>query len=103
MIAHGASIIELKIGRLKKANEALSKRKTQKRKVIKGSISRSVSKSLQSASQGGNQQVIKRNEVAPTRRQRRYGRCREPGHRVKTCPQPQLVSPDIIDPALLTS
>ena len=36
MIAHGASIMEIEIGQLRKANETLSKRKQRKKKSTEG-------------------------------------------------------------------
>jgi hypothetical protein len=104
MIAHGASIMEVEIGRLRKANEALSKRKQRKKKVLKGFISKSIADGLQLVAQRQGQDIIDQTNTTDNgavRRQRRCGRCREPGHRIETCPQPQLATPENIDPSLI--
>jgi hypothetical protein len=106
MIAHGASIMEVEIGRLRKANETLSKRKTRKRKVLKGFVSKSIADRLQLIAQRQNQGTVDQTNAAdngPVQRQRRCGRCREPGHRIDTCLQPQLATPDNVDPSLLSN
>ena len=46
MIAHGAQIMEVEIGRLRKANELLLMRKQRKKKVLKGFVSRSIADGL---------------------------------------------------------
>jgi len=84
MIAHGASIMEAELGRLRTANELLSKRKSRKRKVLKGLNIASIAGGLKRKES----QAIARNagsgsSSAP--KQRRCGRCREPGHRIETC------------------
>jgi hypothetical protein len=106
MIAHGASIMEAEIKNLRKANEILSKRKQRKRKVLKGFVSRSITDGLQLVAQRQGQDTIDQTGTAddgPVRRQRRCGRCREPGHRIETCPQPQLATTENVDPSLLSN
>ena len=106
MIAHGASIMEVEINQLRKANEALSKRKARKRKVLKGFVSRSITDGLQSILQHQNRaqnQQISKSSDNPVRRVRRCRRCREPGHRVETCPQPVLATLENVDPSLLSN
>jgi hypothetical protein len=105
MIAHGASIMEVEIARLRKANTLLSKRKQHKKKVLKGAMPRSIADGLQLSAQLAGQDIDRQNGASddgPVRRQRRCGRCREPGHRVETCPQPQLTAPENVDPSLLS-
>jgi hypothetical protein len=106
MITHRASIIEIEIKHLRKANKILSKRKQHKQKVLKGFVSKSIADGLQLAAQRQGQDIINQSNTAddgPVRRQRRCGRCREPGHRIETCPQPQLATPENIDPSLLSN
>jgi hypothetical protein len=84
MIAHGASIMEAEIGRLRTANALLSKRKSRKRKVLKGVNTISVAAGIKLNKQRSvAKSAATRNHSTP--KQRRYGRCREPGHRIKTC------------------
>jgi hypothetical protein len=106
MIAHGASIMEIEIGRLRRANNILTQRKTRKKKVLKGAVTRSIADGLQLSTQRGDQDTneqIGATNNGPVRRQQRCGRCRELGHRVTTCKQPQLTTPENIDPCLLSS
>lgn len=84
LIAHGASMMQLEIERLRSANRVLSKRKAQKRKVLKGATTISVASGLEI----GSQLAISRNATANSGsepRRRRCGRCRQPGHRIETC------------------
>jgi hypothetical protein len=46
MIAHGASIMEAEIVRLRKANTTLSARKQRKKKVLKGADTRLIADGL---------------------------------------------------------
>lgn len=89
LIAHGASVMQVEIERLRSANALLSKRKSRKKKVLKGATTLSVAQGLEL----GGQQVIARkatanNAFAPL--QRRCRRCRQPGHRIETCKQPPI-------------
>jgi hypothetical protein len=89
LITHRASVMQVELDRLRAANTLLSKRKSRKRKVLKGVTSISVAEALQF----NNQPVVTQNEAsieASLRRQRRCGRCRQPGHRIETCTQPQI-------------
>jgi hypothetical protein len=84
IIAHGASIMEAEIGRLRTANALLSKRKSRKRKVLKGVNTISVADGVKLNEQRSvAESAAARNRSAP--KQRRCGRCREPGHRIETC------------------
>ena len=103
MIAHGASILESEIGRLRKANETLSKRKQRKKKVLRGAISRSIADGLQLVAQHQNQGTINQNSISgdgPAPRQRRCGHCREPGHRIDGCPIRRAVILENVNPSL---
>ena len=94
MIAHGASIMEVEIGRLRRANDILTARKKRKKRVIRGSNSRSVAEGLALIAR---QAVSDQNDAAiavTAPRQRRCGRCRQPGHRIETCRMPPLVTPE---------
>jgi hypothetical protein len=98
--------MEIEINQLRKANETLSKRKTRKRKVLKGFVSRSIADGLQSISQHQNRTQTQQTDGSggnSISRVRRCGRCREPGHRIETCPQPQLATLDNVDPSLLSN
>jgi hypothetical protein len=64
MIAHGASIMEIEIRTLRKANELLSKRKQRKRKVLKGFVSQSIADGLQLVAQSQNQDIIDQTSTA---------------------------------------
>ena len=89
MIAHGASIMQAEIERLRAANALLSKRKSRKRKILKGATIISVAQGLEL----GSQQAIARNAIAnnsSVRGRRRCGRCRQPGHRIETCKEPPV-------------
>jgi hypothetical protein len=96
LLAHGASIMQVELERLRAANALLSKRKSRKRKVLKGVTSISVADALKLK----DQQAIARNEAsieAPSRRQRRCGRCRQLGHRIETCKVPPIDSASSAD------
>jgi hypothetical protein len=89
LIAHGASIMQLEIERLRSANTVLSKRKSRKRKVLRGATTISVARGLEI----GTQLVIPQDIAVNTGsepRQRRCGRCRQPGHRIETCKAPPI-------------
>jgi hypothetical protein len=101
LMAHGATILETETQQLREANIKLSKRRQRKRKGLKGFVSRSIADGLQSASQGRNHAHTGQNTDTVVPRQRRCGRCRKPGHRVETCPQAQLATPDNIDHSLI--
>jgi hypothetical protein len=78
--------MQVEIERLRSANTLLSKRKLRKRKVLKGATTISVAQGLEL----GSQLTIARDEAlnkALKWRPRRCGRCREPGHQIKTCKQ----------------
>ena len=78
-------------------------RKQRKKKVLKGFISRSIADGLQMVSQGRIGDQTDQNgriQDGPQRRQRRCGRCREPGHTVTTCPQPVLATLENVDSSL---
>jgi DDE superfamily endonuclease len=95
LIAHGASVMQIELESLRAANMILSKRKKRKRKVLKGAITLSVAEGLLLK----DQQTIARNMAsngASEPRQRRCGRCREPGHRIETCKLPPI---DVASPA----
>jgi hypothetical protein len=89
LIAHGASIMQLEIERLRSANKLLSQRKARKRKVLKGATTISVARGLEI----GSQLAISRNATANSGsepRRRRCGRCRQPGHRIGNCKEPPI-------------
>ena len=96
MIAHGASIMEVEISRLRRANGILSARKKRKKKAIRGSNSRSIADGLALI-----ETRVERAQNASTNagvvpRQRRCGRCCQPGHRVETCMMTLLDTPEIV-------
>jgi hypothetical protein len=105
LIAHGASMIEVELGKLREANATLSKRKQRKRKIIKGATSQLVADGLQMSVRLQAQNVIAENSGSGDmriRQPRRCGRCCEPGHRVETCKLPFPATPINIDPILLS-
>jgi hypothetical protein len=89
MIAHGASIMQAEIEQLRTANALLSKRKSRKRKVLKGATTVSVAQGLEIRSQLAIARIATANNTSGPR-QRRCGRCRQPGHRIETCKEPPI-------------
>jgi hypothetical protein len=87
LIAHGALIMQVEIEQLRSANALLSKRKSRKRKVLKGATTISVAQGLEIGSRLAVAQNVTDNNVSGPR-QRRCGRCRQPGHRIETCKEP---------------
>jgi hypothetical protein len=89
MIAHGACIMETELERLRTANTLLSKRKARKRKAFRGidtiSVADGLKRQEQESIEGG---TPSNSGSAP--KQRRCGRCREPGHRIETCKMAQI-------------
>ena len=81
MIAHGASIMEAEIGRLRTANTLLTRRKSRKRKVLKDINTISVADGLKLKEQRSVAESVAACK-GPAPKQRRCGRCREPGHRI---------------------
>lgn len=102
-VVHGASIMEVEIARLRKANEMLSKRKQRKRKVLKGANTLSIAAGLQMTAQRRNQDVIEQSGDGPVRAPRRCGHCREPGHRIETCAIRRMAASGNVDPSLLSN
>ena len=102
MIAHGASIMEAEIGRLRTANALLSKRKSRKRKVLKGINTISVADGLKLKEQRSvAESVTTCKGFVP--KQRRCGRCREPGHRIETCKMAPIDVPSDEDHIAVTT
>jgi hypothetical protein len=89
LIAHGAAIMQVEMERLRAANALLTKRKAIKRKVIKGTICMTVAEGLELGGQREMAQNATASNVAALR-PRRCGRCRQPGHRIETCPEEPL-------------
>jgi hypothetical protein len=89
MIAHGASIMEIEIERLRTANALLSKRKQRKKKAYRGINTMSIADGLKRNVQSSITESTPSNGSS-TAKQRRCGRCREPGHRIETCKMPQV-------------
>jgi hypothetical protein len=102
MITYGASIMEVELARLRTANALLSKRRSRKRKVLRGINTMSIADGLKRsrerpvagsrASDGGSGQ-----------KQRRCGRCREPGHRIETCKMAPIHAPSDEDHIVVTT
>jgi hypothetical protein len=92
-MAHRLAILEAENAALRTANELATKRRQRKRKRIKYSGSLTVQEGLDLIDQTAvNTQILQETRQHRTRpegsapRQRRCGRCREPGHRIETCP-----------------
>lgn len=98
--------MDVELGRLRKANDMLSKRKTRTKKLLRGVSTLSIADGLQLSSQHKEQRTAAQNgrsgEGAAQRR-RCCGRCHQPGHNTQTCKTPFIHTIEIVDPRLLAS
>ena len=88
-MAHQVALLRGELSDLRKANEALTKRKSRKRKYIQlgGSLTLDEASQLISPEAAGAQEVGEEplEGVRPAPGLRRCGRCGQPGHNVRTC------------------
>jgi len=100
-VAHKAVIIADEAAKLRESNELLSRRKGAKKKVLPGKTRVRVSDGLQIIAESTLDMLQNPLEVpngdTPVPRQRRCGRCRQPGHRRETCQMPQPQTPVVLD------
>jgi DDE superfamily endonuclease len=96
-MAHRLTILEAENLALRKANKLATKRKQRKKKRIQRQGSLTVQDGLDLIDQSAvDVQILQEVRQSRTRsdggapRQRRCGRCREPGHRIETCPMRKL-------------
>ena len=93
-IAAQYEILKAEVTALRKANEALSRRKRRQKKRIQRGGTLTIAEGVDLINQANVDAQIQRERRegavqsggdAP--RQRRCGRCRQPGHNITTCPQ----------------
>ncbi len=94
---HRITLLEAEVSSLRTANKLATQRRKQKRKQIRQSGSLTVQDGQDLLAQREvNMQILEevrqssRTIGMSATRQRRCGRCRQPGHRIETCPQPNL-------------
>ena len=100
-IAHEMALVRAELSSLRKANEALTKRKSRKGKYIQAGGSLTTEEALQLipsepvVEQGGGGESSKRVRASGSGgQQRRCGRCGKAGHNVRTCQEDVLDTSD---------